>query len=74
MESRPIAGLIGGFQGRAGRVMGHAGAAFFTEAETARAKYEALEKVGVVMTDHPSKFGHLMVDLLRNPAARQSSV
>lgn len=54
--------------------MGHAGASIHTGAETAGAKYEAMERVGVVMTDHPSKFGNLMVDLLRSPAASITSV
>jgi succinyl-CoA synthetase alpha subunit len=45
--------------------MGHAGAVFCNSLETARSKFEALKEAGVIMTDHPSKFGNLIKGMLK---------
>jgi succinyl-CoA synthetase alpha subunit len=61
---KPIMGLIGGVQAPPGRVMGHAGAwAAPGEADSA-GKIRTLENAGVVMVDHPEKFGEGMKKLL----------
>lgn len=56
--------IIGGIHAPRGRVMGHAGAwAALGEADAAN-KCEVLEKAGVVLVDHPEKFGDGMKKLL----------
>jgi succinyl-CoA synthetase alpha subunit len=63
-KPKPIMGLVGGVQAPSGRVMGHAGAwAAPGEADSAT-KITILEKAGVIMVDHPEKFGTGMKQLL----------
>lgn len=72
---RPIMALIGGVQAAPGRIMGHAGAFVAPGEGDALSKIRALEDAGVVMTDHPAKFGDGMKKLLGSAAAsRKSSV
>lgn len=67
-------GLIGGVQAPPGRVMGHAGA-FVTPGEPdACTKIKALEDAGVVMTNHPAKFGEGMSKLLGSIASSTGTV
>lgn len=61
---RPIMGLVGGLHAPPGRIMGHAGAWTAIGEPGAKAKYEALERAGVVMVNHPEKFGEGMKSLL----------
>jgi len=66
---RPIMALVGGLEAPPGRIMGHAGAWTAPGEPNARAKYQALERVGVTMVNHPEKFGEGMRSLLgRRPA------
>lgn len=66
---KPFMAVIGGIESPLGRVMGHAGAFRSPFEATAREKIAALEKEGVVVVDHPEKFGEGMKKLLaqRNP-------
>ena len=58
-------GLIAGLRAVKGRIMGHAGALVTTHGNTnAAEKIDTLEAAGVVMVDHPSKFGASMKELL----------
>jgi len=66
---RPIMALIGGLEAPPGRIMGHAGAWVAPGEPDARAKYQALERVGVTMVNHPEKFGEGMRSLLSRRAA-----
>lgn len=66
---RPIMGLIGGLEAPPGRIMGHAGAWAAPGEPDARAKYQALESVGVTMVNHPEKFGEGMRSLLGRRAS-----
>lgn len=61
---RPIAAVIGGFGAVPGKVMGHAGAWTGIGEGTAESKYNALERAGVTMVDHPAKFGGVMKEIL----------
>lgn len=56
--------LIAGVQAPHGRVMGHAGATVRAGEKSAKAKVKALEDAGVVIVNHPSKFGEGMKNLL----------
>ncbi|PLB35724.1 putative succinyl-CoA synthetase subunit alpha [Aspergillus candidus] len=61
---KPIMGLVGGLQAPPGRVMGHAGAWAAPGEPDAKTKYQALERAGTVMVNHPEKFGEGMKTLL----------
>lgn len=62
---RPIMALVGGLHAPPGRIMGHAGAWTAIGEPGAKAKYEALERAGVMMVNHPEKFGEGMKSLLK---------
>jgi succinyl-CoA synthetase alpha subunit len=61
---KPIMGLVGGVQAPPGRVMGHAGAWAAPGEASPADKIRILERAGVVMVDHPEKFGVGMKQLL----------
>ncbi|MCJ1292162.1 hypothetical protein MMC34_003712 [Xylographa carneopallida] len=70
---KPIMGLVTGILAVPGRVMGHAGAFAVLEEEKAAEKTRLLEDAGVVMTDHPAKFGTVMKELLEANSALTSN-
>ncbi|KAF2405065.1 succinyl-CoA synthetase-like protein [Trichodelitschia bisporula] len=70
---KPIAGLVGGRTARPGTVMGHAGAWAGPGQASAAEKQRVLEEAGVVMVDHPTKFGGLMKTLLAQRGAPTSA-
>lgn len=72
--SRPVMALIAGIQAPSGRVMGHAGAFVGAGERKAVGKLRALEDAGVVITNHPSKFGEEMKRLLGREAYRTTPV
>ncbi|KAK4209056.1 succinyl-CoA synthetase-like protein [Rhypophila decipiens] len=57
---KPIVGLIAGRCEAPGRIMGHAGAFTAIGEPDASAKIAALEDAGVVMVNHPSRFGDVL--------------
>lgn len=59
-------GLVGGLEAPPGRIMGHAGAWAAPGEPDAQTKYNALQKAGVVMVNHPEKFGNGMKALLNS--------
>ena len=61
----PIMALVAGLQAVRRRIMGHAGAYKGDHySGSAEAKIRSFEDAGVVMTDHPAKFGEAMRLLL----------
>jgi len=56
--------LIADIQVPQGRIMGHAGAIVGAGEKKALKKVKALEHAGVIITNHPSKFGDCMARLL----------
>ena len=58
--------LVGGRQAPPGRIMGHAGAWTAPGEPGPEEKYNALERAGAVMVNHPEKFGEGMRTLLSN--------
>ncbi|KAL8963393.1 MAG: hypothetical protein Q9183_005015, partial [Haloplaca sp. 2 TL-2023] len=64
---KPIMALIAGTQAPQHTVMGHAGAIYHGASEGAALKIKELKDLGVVMTNHPSKFGEGMQALLSSP-------
>ncbi|KAJ5677147.1 uncharacterized protein N7477_002780 [Penicillium maclennaniae] len=69
---KPIMALVGGLEAPPGRIMGHAGAWAAPGEPDAQTKYQALERAGAVMVNHPEKFGEGMKTLLGN-ASRMST-
>ncbi|KAJ5291288.1 hypothetical protein N7478_000539 [Penicillium angulare] len=67
---KPIMALVGGLEAPPGRIMGHAGAWAAPGEPDAQAKYQALERAGAVMVNHPEKFGEGMRTLLGSGAIR----
>jgi succinyl-CoA synthetase alpha subunit len=61
---KPVMALIGGVHAPRGRIMGHAGAWAASGEADAAEKIKVLEKAGVVVVDHPEKFGDGMKKLL----------
>lgn len=53
-----------------GRIMGHSGAFVGHEEGGAHDKAGSLADAGAVLTDHPSKFGTVMRELLENGSSR----
>jgi succinyl-CoA synthetase alpha subunit len=71
---KPIAAIVGGIYAKPGRVMGHAGAWSAPGELDSRAKWNALERAGAVMVDHPEKFGPVMKSLLSGGDRTTSTV
>lgn len=65
--------LVGGLEAPPGRIMGHAGAWAAPGEPDAQTKYQALERAGAVMVNHPEKFGEGMKALLGGAASRPST-
>ncbi|KAJ5753046.1 hypothetical protein N7520_009963 [Penicillium odoratum] len=61
---KPIMALVGGLEAPPGRIMGHAGAWCAPGEPDGQTKYQALERAGAVMVNHPEKFGEGMKTLL----------
>ncbi|CAF9929096.1 hypothetical protein IMSHALPRED_007813 [Imshaugia aleurites] len=73
-KPKPVMALIAGIQAPSARVMGHAGAFVGAGEKKAAGKVRALEDAGVVITNHPSKFGEGMKRLLDSEAHGIASV
>ncbi|KAK2871827.1 hypothetical protein FQN49_002788 [Arthroderma sp. PD_2] len=69
-QAKPIMALVGGIEAAQGRVMGHAGAWTGPGEPDARTKIRALQSAGVVIVDHPEKFGEGMKKLLTSAGRR----
>ncbi|KAJ6181096.1 hypothetical protein N7519_011557 [Penicillium mononematosum] len=70
VDPKPIMALVGGFEAPPGRIMGHAGAWAAPGEPDAQTKYQALERAGAVMVNHPEKFGEGMKALFANQSSR----
>ncbi|GAB1205468.1 hypothetical protein APSETT445_004144 [Aspergillus pseudonomiae] len=66
VNPKPVMALVGGLHATPGRIMGHAGAWTAIGEPDANTKYQALERAGAVMVNHPEKFGEGMKTLLNS--------
>ena len=71
---KPIMGLVGGIHAPRGRIMGHAGAWASPGELNSIDKIKRLERAGIVMVDHPEKFGPGMKRLLDGRTTSSGSV
>jgi succinyl-CoA synthetase alpha subunit len=66
--------LVGGLYAPSGRIMGHAGAWTAIGEPGPEEKYQALERAGAVMVNHPEKFGERMKTLLASRSRASGAV
>ncbi|KAL9107965.1 MAG: hypothetical protein Q9227_007180 [Pyrenula ochraceoflavens] len=68
-DPKPVMAIVGGINAPRGRVMGHAGAWAAPGEADAADKVDSLREAGVVVVDHPEKFGEGMKRLLAQRAS-----
>lgn len=70
--SKPLIGFVAGVAAPAGRRMGHAGAIISSEADTAKAKMDAMEALGHYVARNPALIGETVLNAMqeRNIAIR----
>lgn len=59
--SKPLIGFVAGVAAPPGRRMGHAGAIIASEADTASAKMDAMEKLGLYVARNPAHIGQTVL-------------
>jgi succinyl-CoA synthetase alpha subunit len=59
--TKPVIGFVAGLAAPAGRRMGHAGAIISSEADTARAKMDAMEELGLYVARNPAHIGQTVL-------------
>jgi succinyl-CoA synthetase alpha subunit/malate-CoA ligase subunit alpha len=65
--TKPVVGFIAGVSAPAGRRMGHAGAIVAGEADTAQAKMDRMEQLGVHVVRNPALIGATVQRVVRAP-------
>ncbi|KAF2838687.1 hypothetical protein M501DRAFT_1004497 [Patellaria atrata CBS 101060] len=73
-KPKPIAALLGGYCWQEGKIYGHAGAFESPGDPKLRFKYKSLQDAGVIMVDHPAKFGRVMKILLSHYGGSHHSI
>jgi succinyl-CoA synthetase alpha subunit/malate-CoA ligase subunit alpha len=63
---KPVIGFIAGVSAPVGRRMGHAGAIISGESDTAVAKMDRMEELGVHVVRNPANIGTTVADVLKN--------
>jgi succinyl-CoA synthetase alpha subunit/malate-CoA ligase subunit alpha len=59
--TKPVVGFVAGVAAPAGRRMGHAGAIIASEADTASAKMDAMEALGLYVARNPAQIGQTVL-------------
>jgi len=62
--SKPLVGFVAGIAAPPGRRMGHAGAIISGESDTARAKMDAMEELGLYVARNPAHIGQTVLHAL----------
>jgi succinyl-CoA synthetase alpha subunit/malate-CoA ligase subunit alpha len=63
--NKPVVGFVAGVAAPAGRRMGHAGAIIASEADTASAKMDAMEELGLYVARNPAQIGETVQRAMR---------
>ena len=63
--SKPIVGFVAGVSAPPGRRMGHAGAIIASESDTARAKMDTMEALGLYVARNPALIGQTVLQAMR---------
>ena len=64
--NKPVIGFIAGVSAPVGRRMGHAGAIISGESDTAEAKMNRMEELGVHVVRNPADIGSTVAQVLKN--------
>jgi succinyl-CoA synthetase alpha subunit len=62
---KPVVGFVAGIAAPAGRRMGHAGAIISSEADTASAKMDAMESLGLYVARNPAHIGQTVLRAMK---------
>lgn len=62
---KPVVGFVAGLAAPAGRRMGHAGAIISSEADTASAKMDAMEELGLYVARNPAHIGQTVLRAMK---------
>jgi succinyl-CoA synthetase alpha subunit len=68
--AKPLVGFVAGLAAPAGRRMGHAGAIISGESDTAKAKMDAMEELGLYVARNPAHIGQTVLRALRENGIR----
>jgi len=68
--SKPLVGFVAGIAAPPGRRMGHAGAIISGESDTARAKMDAMEELGLYVARNPAHIGETVLRALQENGIR----
>ena len=68
--SKPLIGFVAGIAAPPGRRMGHAGAIISGESDTARAKMDAMEELGLYVARNPAHIGETVLRALQENGIR----
>jgi succinyl-CoA synthetase alpha subunit/malate-CoA ligase subunit alpha len=63
--TKPVIGFVAGVSAPAGRRMGHAGAIISSESDTAGAKMDAMEELGLYVARNPAHIGQTVFDAMQ---------
>lgn len=63
--TKPVVGFVAGVAAPAGRRMGHAGAIISSEADTASAKMDAMESLGLYVARNPAHIGETVLRAMK---------
>jgi len=63
--TKPVVGFVAGVSAPAGRRMGHAGAIISSEADTASAKMDAMEALGLYVARNPAHIGQTVLKAMQ---------
>jgi succinyl-CoA synthetase alpha subunit/malate-CoA ligase subunit alpha len=69
--SKPLVGFVAGLSAPAGRRMGHAGAIIAGDADTAKAKMDLMEELGLYVARNPAQIGQTVLRALKEHGIRR---
>ena len=63
--AKPVVGFVAGISAPSGRRMGHAGAIIASESDTASAKMDTMEALGLYVARNPAHIGQTVLRAMR---------
>jgi succinyl-CoA synthetase alpha subunit/malate-CoA ligase subunit alpha len=68
--TKPVVGFVAGISAPRGRRMGHAGAVIAGDSDTAQAKLDAMEELGLLVVRNPAEIGITVARALEHAGLR----